>query len=382
MSRYTDQPTSEEAARWAREAEYFSFREPNPNAPPATSAAIGWGVPREYKPPVDAVHYVTAIFKREVAGCSVDKTLRPEFEWSIFSVCLAHFLWLRTKEGVTWLLRFYAIEEVPPFTEAYTYFYLNKAQLIDGRPARVPIGNDSGIQLRIFRRCERDLDPPIESPLDESVSTMRDILRKARNPNATELIAEATPDMYHWVSEQLREWFLETKVDKHWPTYKENRITGYEWAKNLESRPGQLVYSPLTTVDTFNGRAYRLKDRDGDVRWGGKKKGNGTEEERSDVVLMTKPDFLRSEGTISEHLIQGRFQCSSCGMLRPCTPVTQSQKMCCHCFGKLCEKGERPTLNWCTMGECKNCPEHLESNYDLINLKNRLNREATFPVKR
>ena len=97
---------------------------------------------------------------------------------------------------------------------------------------------------------------------------------------------------------------------------------------------------------------------------------------------MLRPDYLRASQTVSEHQIQNTFQCSSCAKIRPCTPVTKSQKMCCSCFGGLVEKDKRPTLDWCTMSECRACTEHLESKSDLINLKNRLNREATFPVRR
>ena len=376
MSRFTIsqayQPTQDEISRWSREAEYFAYREPNPNAPSTSSSARGWGVPKEYKPPVDAVEYVTAMFKRDVAGVSVEAVLRPEFRWSIFSVCMAHFLWFRTEDGAKWVMRFFGVEEVPPFTDAYVYFYLNKANLVNGEPTRVPVDHTTGIELRIFRSCERELDPPIESQHDETIATMQAMLRKARDPNSTELIAEATPDMYFWVSEQLREWFLEPKADPRWPTQKPTRITGHQWAKALERRPGVLFFEALHNIELHKGRAYRLKDRQGGVMWCG----------GSDIRFMLKPDYYRANQVMSEHIIESTFRCSSCGKTRPCTPVTKDQKMCCHCFGAIVERDQRPTLDWCTMKECKHCPDHLESKSDLINLKNRLNREATFPVNR
>lgn len=376
MSRFTIsqsyQPTQDEIHRWAREAEYFSYREPNPNAPSNTSAARGWGVPKEYKPPVDAVDFVTAMFKRDVAGVSVDATLRPEFRWSIFSVCMAHFLWFRTQPGARWVMKFFGVEEVPPFTDAYVYFYLDRSNVVNGEPNRVPIDQSTGIQLRIFRECERLLEPPISSQHDETISVMQGLLKKARDPNSSELIAEATPDMYFWVSEQLRDWFVEPRADPRWPTIKPTRITGHQWAKGLERKPGVPFFEALRNIETYKGRAYRLKDKQGGVVWCG----------GSDIRFMLKPDYLRANGMMSDHHIEGTFRCSSCGKVRPCMPVTATQKMCCHCFGSIVEKDQRKTLDWCTMKECKHCPDHLESNSDLINLKNRLNREATFPVKR
>lgn len=97
---------------------------------------------------------------------------------------------------------------------------------------------------------------------------------------------------------------------------------------------------------------------------------------------MLRSDHARSFEQLSEHHIEGLFRCSSCGKVRTCTPVTKNQKMCCHCFGSIVEKDTRPTLDWCTMKECKHCPDYLESKSDLVNLKNRLNREAQFPVRR
>jgi hypothetical protein len=201
---------------------------------------------------------------------------------------------------------------------------------------------------------------------------MQGILRKARNPNASELIAEATPNMYFWVSEQLRDWFAEPAANKRWPTYKPDRISGPQWTRNLESRPGVPFFGALQQVEIHKGRAYRLKDREGTVLWCG----------GSDIRFVLRSDYARTHEELSDHVIEGIYRCSSCGKTRTCTPVTKHQKMCCNCFGSIVEKDQRPTLDWCTMKECKHCPEHLESAADLINLKNRLNREATFPVRR
>lgn len=375
MSRFTIsqayQPTPDEIHRWSREAEYFTYQEPNHNAPSNTAASRGWGVRRDYKPPVDAVEFVTAMFKRDVAGVGAEAVLRPEFRWSVFSVCLAHFLWLRTEEGARWLLKLYGVEEVPPFKDAYVYFHLSSNG--EGKePTRVLLGEENGIQLRIFRSCERDLDPPITSAHDDTISDMQGLLRRARDPNATELIAEATHDMYFWVSEQLRDWFVEPAVNKSWPTYKTDRITGPQWARSLEREPGIPFFWGLHQVEIHKGRAYRMSDGKGTIVWCG----------GSDIRFVLRSDYARTHEGLSEHHIEGLYRCTSCGKVRTCTPVTKHQRMCCHCFGTIAEKDQRPTLDWCTMRECKHCPDHLESNADLINLKSRLNREATFPVKR
>jgi len=376
MSRYTIsqayRPSQEEVERWSREAEYFAYHAPNPNAPSHSASARGWGVPWEYKPPVDAVEYVTAMFKRDVAGVGVDASLRPEFRWSIFSACMAHFLWLRTEPGATWLLKFFGVEEVPPFNAAYVYHYLDRSRPVNGEPTRITLDEESGIQLRIFRSCERELEPPIKSQHDETVVAMQKLLRDARDPNSNELIAEATADMYFWVSEQLRDWFLEPRADTQWPTYKPDRMTGHQWAKAVERKPDVPFYEALHFVEFHKGRCYRMKDRQGAVLWCG----------GSDIRYMLRPDYHRAEQSMSDHQIDGIYRCSSCGKIRQCTPVTEKHRMCCHCFGTIAEKDKRPTLDWCTMKECSHCPDHLENKSDLINLKNRLNREATFPVNR
>jgi len=376
MSKFTisqsNQPTQAEYERMDREARYFEYCPPNQNAPSSSAAARGWGLMREHAPPPDAVEYVMAMFKRDIAGDSVEALLHPNYKWSIVSVCMAHFAWLRTPAGATWLLRLFGVEEVPMFGEAYAYTYLDRANPINGEPQRVPLDQQSGVQLRIFRACEAKLDPPITVDHDEKISIMKDILRKARNPNATEPIPEPAGDMYVWVSEQLREWFLEPQANLRWPTPKATRITGRQWAKTVTRADGSLVYPALANVEQFQGRAYRLQDREGSVRWCG----------GEDIRFMLKPDYHRANQTMSEFQIQTTYCCSSCGKVRPCTPVTRDQKMCCHCFGAISERDRRPTLDWCTMKECRNCPDHLESQADLLNLKNRLNREAQFPVKR
>jgi len=377
MSKYTLSqgypPTPEEMARWNREAQYFQFQAPLANAPVGTSAAVGWGIPHGYMPHGDAVEHVMAMFKRDVAGVSLREKLRPEYKWSIVSVCMAHFLWFRTAAGAEWVMKFFGAEEVPPFFDGYAYLYVSK-ESGNAKNHYVLLEKNGPVSLRVFRRTERVLDPPIKEAFDPAVEHMQALLQNARDPNAQESIAEASSDMYFWVSEQLRDWFLEVSPNKHWPTEKPKRVSGYHWAKSLERVKGQLFYDALDKVELFKTRAYRLRDEKGGLLWCGGK----------DIRAVPLQDYYRNHehNRYTEHQLDNIFRCSSCGKVRACTPVTGEQKMCAHCFGSIVQKDEREALSWCTMKECNKCPDHLSNRSDLVNLKNRLNREVHFPVQR
>jgi len=376
MTQYTIsqyyKPSHEEMERWRREEAQFNYQPPDGNAPSRSALARGWGVHPGHRPPIDAFDYVAAMLKRDVAEQPVDAQLHPEFRWSVLSVCMAHFLWLRTPAGATWMLAFFGIEEVTPFHEGYAYTYLNPDAIVNGEPSRVPLDRDGGFRLRIFRSCENTLTPPIPVEHSPVIREMCSLLRDVRNPNAKEMLSESSPDMYHWVSERIRDWFLEPHANPHWPTHKADRTTGGKWARSLERAPGVPFYEALRQVEKHGRRAYRIEDSQGNVKWCG----------GDHIRFMTRPDHHRVHETLSEHQIQNVFVCSSCGNLRPCTPVTKTQRMCCSCFGGLVESGERPTLARCTMAECVSCKEHLENRADLVNLKHRLNREVKFPVSR
>lgn len=378
MSKYTinqyQQPSSEEISRWSREAEYFSYTAPNPSAPPTSPASRGWGVPREMKPPVDVVEYVNGMFKREVAQVAMDAKLRPEFRWSIFSVIMAHFLWFRTEEGFHWIMGLFGVQEVKPFSDGYVYIGTDKST---DPVTKVVLSKESGVKLGIFDRCEKTLEPAVSSETDETIEQFKKLLEKARDPNANEAIPIPSAGLFHWASEHIRDWLIEPTADRHWPTYKADRISGPQWVKTVERRPGKKLFEVIDTVERLGGRAYRVADPTGNVRWLG-----GSDQEKVSVKVMTKPDYFRKYENAGEHMIEEVFRCKSCGKVRPCTPVTKAQHLCCHCMGSLVERDRRPTLDWCTMKECKNCPDHLESEHDLVSLKNRLNRDAAWPVRR
>lgn len=374
MSKYTlssSYPLShEETVRWGRESKYFQFHPPLLNAPDGTSAANGWGIHPRFLPPNDAIEYVIAIFKRDVAGVSQEEKLRPEYKWSIISVCMAHFLWFRTSDGAEWLLRFFGVEEIDPFFSGYAYMYVSREN--DSKQKQyVHLEKDGEVELRIFHRTERVLDTPVGEDNDEPIDHMQMIMKEARDPNAIDNIAEPSSDMYSWVSEQIRDWFIEVNPDKHWPSDKPNRISGYQWAKTLERKKGQLFYEAIDNVELHRSRAYRLKDSRGSILWCGGK----------DIRAVPLQDHFK-EKQYSSHQIDNMFRCSDCNNIRPCMPASGDYKLCSACFGSVIQKDERKALDLCLMKECSKCDDHFESKSDLISLKNSLNREMHFPVHR
>ena len=382
MSRYTITPsapvTHEELERWRREKSYFDFQPPNPHAPENSPEHKGWGLPPQYWPPKDAVEFVTFMFKRDVAQRPQGEQLRPEFKWSIVVTCVAYFLWLRTKPGYDWLMRFYGVEEIPPFWDGYAYIYVDPKT-----NTPVHITREASISLRIFRACERAVDAPISSAYDELADEMQGLVNEARNPRAAEPVPEPPGDMYYWVANQLRTWF-------HNPAYipdpqtghqvtlnRKGKLSGYQWAKTFERRKGVLFYEALDKVETLAVRAYRLKDPRGGLMWSGIRS----------MKLVPLVDVYRHQRTMAEHELDNTFRCSSCQKMRSCLPLTNEYKLCCACFGRQMETDDRPTLKWCTYRECAvpketGCPMYIDSESDLIALKNRLNRGPQFPVER
>lgn len=377
MSKYTISqaypPSYDELQRWDREAQYFEYQAPYPNAPRGTAAESGWGIPNGFGPSNDAVEHVMAKFKRDVAGVPNHEKLLPEYKWSIISVCMAHFLWLRTRMGAEWLMRFYGVEEIPPFFDGYAYIYVSQDK--EGKHRHnIELTKGGEIELRVFRRCERFLEPPVSDSTSPVVDDMQQTMKDVRSPDAQEPIAEASGDMYHWVSEQLRDWFLEPVPNKHWPTAKATRITGEQWARTLKRNDSQLFYEALDQIQLYKKRAYRLRGSDSGLLWCG----------GADIRAVPLQDYLRNskQGQYSEHQIDNMFRCYSCNKLRACTPASGDHKMCSHCFGSVVQKDDRPALDWCTMRECNKCPDHIVNHGDLVNMKNRLNRGVHFPVQR
>lgn len=389
--RPTDQPTREEQRRWEAEAASFEHKPSNPNASPGSVEHRSWGIPRDRLPPGDAISYVLAHFRESVQNIrNHDRNhrdyiaLHPMFKWSLISVTIAHFLWFRTSAGARWVMRFFGVEEVDPFREGYHYFW------IDPRTQN-PFGLDvptyssspynpekqvltSGVELRIFRQWERNLDPPCSPDNRRPIDAMKRLLTLARSPYADGEIALPDDQVFHWVSERLRDWFCEPQPNHDWPTRKPDRIVGWQWVKKLERAPGVPFFEGIEKTGLFKGRAYRLKDPSGGIHWCSGK----------EIRVVPLKDLYREQGRLTEPQITETFQCQSCRKVVACTPYTGIHKRCCHCYALELEQGERPTLDRCTMDrECKACPNMIGSYQDLVTIKNKLNRPArTGPVPR
>src|SRR5690606_4052160 len=171
----TDLPTPDDERFWAEEADFFKFKPGNPRAPQDSSDYLGWGIPKEKLPPPDAVAYVIAHYREQELGLRIhDKNsssyvpLHPMFKWSFVCACMAHFLWFRTDEGARWIMRLYGIEEIKPFYDGYAYFWIDQhgKEWLLPQPQYKQDPNNlkkviaSGVELRIFREWERNLDPP------------------------------------------------------------------------------------------------------------------------------------------------------------------------------------------------------------------------------
>jgi len=395
--RPTDPPSAEDSRFWDEEASFFVHRPGNPRAPQDSGEYIGWGIPKDKLPPADAVAYIMGRYREDDLGLRIHdrrhpqyEPLHPMFKWSFLSVCMAHFLWLRTAAGARWLMSLYGIQEIDPFYQGYAYFWADPKgnQIVHLEP---PLYSQDkytgqrrvtgGIELRIFREWEKCVDPPTSELNKKPVDDMKRLLERYRCPYANREMPLPDDAVFYWVSDMLRLWFLEPQPDKDWPTRKGDRITGWQWVRSLERAPGVPFYEALTRVPLYKGRAYRLKDPRGGVYWCG---GN-------EMRLVPLNDLYRMQGTKTEPQIQQQFQCVNCRKVRPCVPYTGEYHRCCHCFGVELDSGDRATLDKCTSYECAargsghkgGCPMHLETNSDLVALKNKLNRPPrTGPVPR
>jgi hypothetical protein len=387
----TDTPTPAEVRQWEEEAETYLFKPSNPNAPPGSIESKSWGIPRDRLPPADAAAYVLAHFREDVQGIrNHDKNHRDYieihsmFKWSLVSACMAHFLWFRTPEGARWIMGLFGVKEVEAFREGYHYFWVDprtqESFALDQptyRPDPYNPGKDKlagGVELRIFRQWEKVLEPPCSPDSRRPVDAMKKLMEQVRNPYAKQPASLPDDQVFFWVGEKLRDWFLEAQPDRNWPTPKADRIVGWQWVRKLERSPGVPFFEGIEKVGVYKGRAYRIKTPDGGIKWCGGK----------EIRIVPLKDLYRAQGQMSESQATEMFQCQSCRKTKACVPYTGTHKRCCHCYGIECETGDRPTLDKCTMDrECKTCPDVLTSHQDLVTIKTRLSRSArTGPVPR
>lgn len=387
----TDTPTPAEIRQWEEEAAAFAFKPANPNAAPGSIESKTWGIPVDRLPPADAAAYVLAHFREDVQGIrNHDRNTRdyielhPRFKWSLISATIAHFLWFRTPEGARWIMRLFGVEEVDPFREGYSYFWVDPRSqnpFVLDPPVYKPDPYNpqkpklaAGVELRIFRQWEKVLEPPCTPDNRRPVDNMRALLGQHRNPYAGGEPALPDDQVFFWVGEKLRDWFLEAQPDRDWPTHKTDRIVGWQWVRKLERSPGVPFYEGIEKVALYKGRAYRIKDANGGVFWCGGK----------EMRIIPLKDLYRAQGQLTEAQVTEIFQCQSCRKTKACVPATGANKRCCHCYAIECEGNDRPSLDKCTMDrECKACPDVLTSHQDLVTIKTRLSRSArTGPVPR
>lgn len=385
-----DLPSPEENRHWEQEASYFQYKEGNPRAPQDSSDYAGWGIPPAKMPPPDAAAYVIAHYRQDELGLrnhdrnSRDyQPLHPMYKWSFILACMGHFMWFRTTAGAKWVMKLYGVQEADPFHEGYAYF-LHDEKTGQNSLLQPPVyKNDphtqkktitGGVELRIFRTWERNLDPACSAQNRGPLEEIKKLLTRVRSPYASKEIAFPDDNVFFWVSEMIRDWFLESNPNKDWPTRKADRICGWQWVKNLERQPGVKFFEPMEQVSLYKGRAYRLKDVNGGVYWAGGK----------DMRIVPLKDLYLNQKAMSEAQVEETFRCANCRKQRACVPYTGNQHRCCNCYAVELEQGDRPTLERCTMDrECKTCPDVIGSHSELVTIKNRLNRPArTGPVPR
>ena len=241
----------EEIERWAQEARNFEYLAGDPRAPKEKEEHNGWGIHDSEKPPLDLVEYVMAKFREEVANVPQTDAngkllqLRPQFKWSVLSICFAHFLWLRKEAGSKWLMKLHGVEEVPTFWDAYSYFHITPGSKIP-----IKITHDCVWELRIFRSLDvREMDAPVNLPDEENLGGMVKLLEERRDPDSGDEMPIASDDLYQWASEHIRDWLAEPTPDKSYPIPRPERISGEQWVKTLERSPGVLFYEALANLD-------------------------------------------------------------------------------------------------------------------------------------
>lgn len=382
-----DIPTISETEFWRQEYSFFDHRPPNHGAADGSPEYLGWGIPPEWRAPRDAVEYVLACYREKALGMHVHdpnhrdfEPLHPMYYWSFVTICLAHFLWFRTtKSGFNWILNFFGVQEVDPFYAGYRYLWVPPK---GGDPQHLPppvyqeqrdgtLALAGGICLRIFRPWETDHTAPIPQEKSPSIDDMKEILGKVRSPRADREIRWPDDDIFVYVSQFIRNWFAED-VRRDWPSYRDDRISGPHWVKTLEREPGVPFFSGLAYCAKFNGRAYRLEDPDKNICWA----------PWDQMRLVPNIDLDRLDGYTDEQ-IQETYYCNSCRATRTCVPFTRSGHMCCHCYSLQRDPPDRPTLERCSMNrECRACPDRIDSNSELVNIKTRWNtpvRTGPFP---
>lgn len=382
-----DRNAEREIKYWESQQGAFRYQPSNPRAPRGSGEEAGWGIPNYRLPPMDAYEFVYRAFQRHWAEVSSDVQLHPRYEYYLYSMVCAHFLWFTDVDGdgPDWVLNMYGVQEVAPFTDAYAYYYINQ------HGDEISIDSDSVKTMQIFETCIRKNPVPIETSeggpvLDE----MRGLLTKLRDPYAAHRIEHTPPNIARFVSKALRKWFNMALPDKRSPRPDASRIAGRQWAIQIKGPNKQPLFRAIHEVAAHKTRAYRLEVIDHRTRAVGE--------------LWCGPSNIRVERLVELRLRNGMteedarhtYTCTSCRKLRACVPTTKRERMCCRCRGEIFESSLSPKdpayrvsassdhdmLDLCTMQECSKCPSFIESEHHLAELKNRIRRDPTYPVRR
>lgn len=377
----------EEARLWQSEIDALDFVPPNPNFNRHTVEGTGWGIPPFRLPPEDAFRYVWAMFRenlRDRNGQPLrihDKNhpdyvpLNPVGNATLLIPILAHFAWFKSRPGAAWLLDFFGVQEVAPFYSGYHYFLRENGDDV------FEFTRDKG-ELRVFRDWQRDDTLPVDAPKIDGMSgfdQMVKLLDQFRDPRAP---APCSRSIEFWrpISKAITNWLGNGAV-ADWPVKGVTLMTGEQWVMTDQREDGSLFYEGLARVldrrerarrgqaATFV-RAYKWTEPDGRSLWFDDEK----------VQPRAKTDQLRSGSMnvsmdeTTEASIQKTFRCRTCRKVRPCTPQTEAEHLCCHCYSIQVERGrDMPSLNFCTMlPECSACPDRIGSRIDLERTKNRI----------
>jgi hypothetical protein len=365
-------PSRVEAQIWEREFSLFEHRPPNPNATSETHRR-GWGFEPWILPPPDCYEFAVGNLKRKLKLNGTDR-FRPEAKYSILWALATYFVWLRTIEGTRWLLHLNGIQIVEPHP-GYVYHYQGERL----------VAPQFGLRIYQIDRSARTAKPPLEYYDDHRLrQKLKEMLFARRGPSNNPA-PEITDGMWATIGGLVRDWLAEKEADRHWPTYKPDRISGYVWARGL-LWPGsqkEFVWTVIGKAEDCvdDNRLYRIQRPAWEERLE-----NGVMKKvppsnpgvvwtnKTDMHIVPLTDVDKGLG-VAPQLIDAKYRCRSCDQLRCCTTTKGStnDRLCMSCRGTQLESNERPSLQLCLRRECRNCPEHLPNPVDYINLVTRLN---------
>ena len=397
----TDLPTPEDTAYWDAEFSAYHYQPPNPRVESGTPEFFGWGIHPGRLAPKDAVEFVIGMYREspDIGLFHHDPNdtyryegLHPQYKFTLVSAVWAHFLWFTTPDGGEWINNFCGKQEVKPFYDGYNYYHMN-SQTQEAQPLLPPTYHNGRLahgstELRIFRSWDVEMTEPVRPDRPEVFDSMRMLLGqlrpnqswadspRIRSPYATGTI-ECKEKVFAWVSKMVYKWFQQPKANDAWPVYRQGRILAGHWISRLEVAPGVPMFGALSKLAKYQHadyrkqspgpiRAYRIQESDGSVRWC-----SGNE-----IRIVSKVDDLKVFRGASEEEVSSQFRCKGCRRSKTCVSPGVREGLCSNCYARQVEAGGHiPTLELCTMlPECKRCPDSIDSNTRLVNLKQEWNR--------